>query len=104
MTADELDRLVPAAHASPHDILGPHPHDGGVTVRVFRPLGQSVRSSLRRRRHATVEMTTSTRASGSASCRCAEVPDYRLEVDYDGAITVDDPYRYLPTSARSTST
>ena len=28
----------------------------------------------------------------------AEVPDYRLEVAYDGpARTVDDPYRFLPT-------
>ena len=28
----------------------------------------------------------------------SDVPDYRLEVDYgQGAITVDDPYRFLPT-------
>ena len=26
------------------------------------------------------------------------MPDYRVEVDYgQGAITVDDPYRFLPT-------
>ena len=32
-------------------------------------------------------------------CEPGHVPDYRLEVTYEGAdpVTVDDPYRYLPT-------
>ena len=29
-------------HGSPHAILGPHPHDGGVTVRAFKPLARTV--------------------------------------------------------------
>ena len=35
----------------------------------------------------------------------AEVPGYRLEVSYGGApSTLDDPYRFLPTLGRWTST
>ena len=41
---------------------------------------------------------TSATASGSACCPTPQVPDYRLEVAYDGPPrTVDDPYRFLPT-------
>ena len=38
----ELDLLIEGRHGHPHAILGPHPHDGGVTVRVFKPLASSV--------------------------------------------------------------
>ena len=38
----ELELLVRGEHGSPHSILGPHPHDGGVTVRAFKPLAKRV--------------------------------------------------------------
>ena len=38
-----LDQLVEGRHGNPHDILGAHPHDTGVTVRTFRPLAESVK-------------------------------------------------------------
>ena len=39
---DELELLVRGEHGSPHSILGPHPHDGGVTIRSFKPLAKRV--------------------------------------------------------------
>ena len=38
----DLGRLVDGSHHQPHGILGPHIHDGSVTVRVLRPLADSV--------------------------------------------------------------
>ena len=34
--------VVGAGHRDPHAVLGAHPHDGGVTVRMLRPLATSV--------------------------------------------------------------
>ena len=34
----ELELLIRGEHGQPHTILGPHPHEGGVTVRVLKPL------------------------------------------------------------------
>jgi 1,4-alpha-glucan branching enzyme len=96
VSTTELDLLVRGEHGDPHTVLGPHVEDGGVTVRVLRPLAESVtvvagttRTPLRHE-HAGVwvgELDT------------AEVPDYRIEVGYAGhePATYDDPYRYLPT-------
>ncbi len=38
----ELDLLIQGGHGDPHAVLGAHPHEGGVTVRVLRPLASSV--------------------------------------------------------------
>ena len=38
----ELHQVVHGEHGDPHDVLGPHPHDGGVTVRVLKPLASRV--------------------------------------------------------------
>ncbi len=39
----------PASHHDPHSVLGPHPHDGGVTVRTLRPWATAVDGAGRRR-------------------------------------------------------
>ena len=75
-----------ASTAHPHAVLGPHPHDGAVTVRVLQAAGRRGR-----RRTATTtrsSSTTSTRASGSASLDVADVPGL--------------PARVSPTTARRT--
>jgi 1,4-alpha-glucan branching enzyme len=101
VATEELDLLVRGEHGSPHSILGPHPHDGGVTVRVFRPLAASV--TVRHgdgtgfpleHEHEGIWVGVVPGAPDNNS-----VPDYRLEVTYDGAptLTADDPYRFLPT-------
>jgi 1,4-alpha-glucan branching enzyme len=97
--APDLERLVHRQHGDPHSILGAHPTEGGVVVRAYRPAAAAVRAVVP--------------DGGSAELECvhpggvfegvlagAELPlSYRLEVDYgeSGTITIDDPYRFLPT-------
>ncbi len=93
--ADILHTVAHGAYHAPHDVLGPHVGGGGVTIRSLRPLAESV-----------VVVTATSRVAArheqdgiwSAVLPGTDVPDYRLEVTYDGtSSTVDDPYRYLPT-------
>ncbi len=102
VSRDELEQLVRGEHGQPHAILGPHPDGDGVTFRIYKPLAQSVTAVLHGGQRVELghehegvwvgEMEVST---GSTN---ADVPDYRVEVDYgQGAVTVDDPYRFLPT-------
>ena len=39
---EELEQIIRGEHGSPHAVLGPHPHDGGVTVRTLKPLARRV--------------------------------------------------------------
>ena len=80
----------------PAPVLGPHPHDGGVTVRALRPWATAVTVVIgdAALRHAARGRT----ASGSASC-----PARRSRLPARGRLRrrrprrVDDPYRFLPT-------
>ncbi|HEX4688355.1 MAG TPA: 1,4-alpha-glucan branching protein GlgB [Nocardioides sp.] len=79
-----------------------HEHDGvwvgvlatgGVETVAERPPQPPADSA---KRPARVAADSAKRPSPPADE--ADVPDYRVEVDYgQGAITVDDPYRFLPT-------
>lgn len=94
--AAELDQLVDGEHGHPHAVLGAHPHEGGVTVRVLRHLARSVEVV-----HAggTVPLTHERSGVWAGVLPVDDVPDYRLRVTYDDAasVEVDDPYRFLPT-------
>ncbi len=92
---DELNLLVRGEHGHPHSVLGPHPHDGDVTVRVFKPLASRVAI----RHGATVtELAHEHEGVWVGALGVTEVPDYRVVVAYDGEPTeMDDPYRFLPT-------
>ena len=95
--SDVLDQVALGAHAQPHDVLGAHVHEGAVTVRTLKPLAQTVdvvtadgsRTPLRHERGGI----------WVGVLPDAGIADYRLEVAYPGhrAVTVDDPYRFLPT-------
>ena len=91
-----LDLLVDGRHGNPHEVLGAHEHDGGVTVRTFRPLAESVvvlHGSDR------VPLTHEHEGVWAGVLKVAKVPDYRLEITYAGhpPVVSDDAYRYLPT-------
>ncbi|MDF9715566.1 1,4-alpha-glucan branching protein GlgB [Nocardioides sp. ChNu-99] len=92
----ELDLLVDGRHGQPHAVLGPHPHDGGVTVRVLRHLASSVEVVHGGRR---TPLTHERSGVWVGVLPVAEVPDYRVQVRYGEGepVLVDDPYRYLPT-------
>jgi 1,4-alpha-glucan branching enzyme len=91
-----LKSLVAGRHSSPHSVLGPHLHDGAVTVRTLRPLAKSVTVVSS---GARTVMTHEFEGIWVAVLPDDKVGDYRLEVQYEGGEphTVDDPYRYLPT-------
>src|SRR4249919_170958 len=98
----EIEQLTRGEHGQPHAILGPHPEGDGVTIRSFKPLARTVTAVLAdgarvplQHEHEGVWVGEATVADG---VKPGDVPDYRVEVDYgEGAITVDDPYRFLPT-------
>ena len=92
---EELDLLVRGEHGHPHAVLGPHPHDGGVTVRVLKPLASSVVLTWGDER---LSLEHEHEGVWVGVVPAADVPDYRLEVAYDGSPwKLDDPYRFLPT-------
>ena len=93
----ELERLVAGRHHNPHAVLGPHPHDGGVTVRTLRPLAQNVAVEIAD--GSRVELRHEFEGVWVGVLPTAVVPDYRIRVTYDdGVVHVqDDPYRFLPT-------
>ena len=92
---EELDQIVRGEHGHPHAVLGAHPHEGGVTVRVLKPLASRVVVL-----HDATETDLSHEHEGIwvGVLPVTEVPDYRISVAYGGEPTVlDDPYRFLPT-------
>src|SRR5262249_17486383 len=80
--------------ANPHALLGAHPQNGGVVVRVLRPEAASVRVVP-----YGVDLEHVEGGVWEGVVRGAEVPlDYALEVSYsDGeTFTVRDPYAFVP--------
>ncbi|HET7734545.1 MAG TPA: 1,4-alpha-glucan branching protein GlgB [Nocardioidaceae bacterium] len=94
-STEDLHRLVSGTHHDPHSVLGPHPHSGGVTIRTLRPWASSVSVVVGDLRY---DMTHESYGVWVGVVPGTTVPDYRLEVAYDGPPrVVDDPYRFLPT-------
>ncbi|MFF7362784.1 1,4-alpha-glucan branching enzyme [Streptomyces sp. NPDC008125] len=87
-------RLLAGEHHAPHDLLGAHPYDGGVLVRVLRPYARAVTvlaDGLR------AELLDDGDGFFSGVLPLGAVPEYRLLVAYaDDEVEIDDPYRFLP--------
>ena len=96
VSVEELERLVSGTHGDPHHVLGPHQHQGRVTVRVLRPLAESVAVVVD---GAPTSLEHEHGGVWVGELDLPDVPDYRLEVGYAGHApsTYDDPYRFLPT-------
>jgi 1,4-alpha-glucan branching enzyme len=91
----ELDRLVDGAHQDPHNILGPHLYDGGVSIRVLRPLAKAVSVYLGEDEYP---LEHEYRGVWSTVIPIDAIPDYSLSVAYaDHSLPAEDPYRFLPT-------
>ena len=95
----DADQLIARQHANPHAYLGAHPSNGSVVVRTFRPAATKVEVVAPDGTHSALERV---HPGGvfEGQIKGAELPlAYRLEVDYgdSGTITIDDPYRFLPT-------
>ncbi len=94
-----LQQVSEGAYHQPHAVLGAHLNsDDVVTIRTLRRLARSVvvltgsgRTELQHEHNGIWVGTLPAENAG-------HVPDYRLEVTYDGdPMVVDDPYRFLPT-------
>ena len=95
VSAEELDQVVRGEHGDPHAVLGPHPHDGAVTVRVLKPLAARVAIVWG---DQETELVHEHEGVWVGVLPIPDVPDYRVSVTYGGdAHLVDDPYRFLPT-------
>ena len=92
----DLSRVVEGRHHDPHSILGPHLHDGAVTIRALRPWATKVTAVLAD--GSSIELSHQFGGIFTGIAPVATVPDYRLDVEYGApAIRTDDPYRFLPT-------
>src|SRR5947209_3160630 len=90
----ELDQLLHHEHANPHALLGPHPDNGRVRIRVLQPNASAIQ--LVPARVDFVQM----HPGGIFEATVADLPErYELEIEYpDGAThTTRDPYSFRPT-------
>ncbi len=96
VAGDALSLLAEGRHGDPHSVLGAHPHEDGVTVRVLKPLADAVTVLVGDQR---VPLAHLEHGVWSGELGMSEVPDYRVEVVYGDGLphVVDDAYRYLPT-------
>ncbi|MGA4800873.1 1,4-alpha-glucan branching enzyme [Streptomyces lavendulocolor] len=87
-------RLLAGEHHDPHSLLGAHPVDGGIAVRVLRPCAKSVAVLVD---GARTELHDDGDGLFSTVLPLPAVPAYTLEVAYEsGTVETDDPYRFLP--------
>ncbi len=93
----DIALLAARDHHEPHRVLGAHPVDGGVAVRVWRPGADAVR--VYPDGGDPVELTH--RASGLFEAVVAgsrNLPRYEVEVELGDAVTrARDPYSFMPT-------
>ncbi|MBV9314196.1 MAG: 1,4-alpha-glucan branching protein GlgB [Pseudonocardia sp.] len=92
----EIERLIAGNHHDPHSVLGSHPAEGGMVVRVLRPGADAV--WVRVGDDESYPLSPVHDAGLFSALIPHEAVDYRLIVQYDDQIEhTDDPYRWLPT-------
>lgn len=92
---DQLAAVAHGAHHNPHSVLGAHLGEGTVTVRVLRPLADSVEI-------VTADETYAARHEHHgiwvAVLPTSKVPGYQVSSTYDNDVaTGSDPYSFPPT-------
>ncbi len=94
--AAECDLLASGTHHDPHQVLGPHPIDGGVVVRLWQP---SVTEASVAHSGGVVPMQrVDDRGLFEAVVPVPELAGYRFRCRGPaGSWEMDDPYRFWPT-------
>jgi 1,4-alpha-glucan branching enzyme len=93
---EEIERLVRGEHHEPHRVLGAHAEGGRVRVRAWRPDARQVTVLVDGQRATLDKVHPAGLFEGTLPA--TDVPRYQLEVsDGEQVVTVDDPYRFLPT-------
>ncbi|WP_028280407.1 1,4-alpha-glucan branching protein GlgB [Arthrobacter sp. H5] len=98
--ADDVLQLVSeGGYHQPHAVLGAHLDEHGlVTIRTLRKLARSVTAMTGENRVELSHEHNGIWVGTLPAERPGQVPDYRLEVTYDGEPQIaDEPYRFLPT-------
>jgi 1,4-alpha-glucan branching enzyme len=90
--------LVQGRHQQPHDLLGQHLEEGGLRIRVLRPMAGSVRVRF----EDGEELALGHEAEGVFSAVRPDADrtmDYRVLTTWGDGIEheSDDPYRFAPT-------
>lgn len=87
-------QIADGAHHDPHSVLGWHPSDGSVTVRVLRPLAKSVSIEF-----AGGQLALDHVEHGIWAVNSRDIPrEYLVRARYDGPDWLTgDPYRFTPT-------
>ncbi|KFI68740.1 1,4-alpha-glucan branching protein GlgB [Bifidobacterium magnum] len=107
VNADQLNSVSNGQFYNPHQILGPHLGEGKnaayTTIRVLRPLAQSVTILTQdghkyEARHEHNGVFAAVVPSVRSKDGDWTVPDYRITTVYEDGTTAtaDDPYRHLP--------
>jgi 1,4-alpha-glucan branching enzyme len=97
---DILARVAAGEYHAPHSVLGAHLDDHGhVTVRTVKHLATAVEVVTAAGSVAMTHESNGVWVAVLDPLQPGHVPDYRLEVTYEGvpAVAIDDPYHYLPT-------
>ncbi len=94
--AAECDRLASGTHHDPHQVLGPHPIEGGMVVRLWHP---SVTEASVAHAGGVVPMQrVDDRGLFQAVVPVPELAGYRFRCRGPaGSWEMDDPYRFWPT-------
>lgn len=91
----QLADIANARHHNPHEVLGAHVGEHGVTVRTVRHLADAVVIVTAEGSYPAAHEQDGVWV---ALLPGQEIPDYRIEVTYgQETTTVDDPYRFMPT-------
>lgn len=90
-----LSKVAHGEYFAPHSVLGGHPYEGAVTLRVVRHLADAVEIVTP---DGSYPATHEHDGVWVAVLPGDSVPDYRVEATYgDQVLRTDDPYRFLPT-------
>ncbi len=96
LDAQDRARLLTGAHHDPHALLGAHPADGGVTVRVLRPYAKSV-TVLADGLRAELGSEGDGLFGALLPMPWERLCDYELLIDYGtDEVRTADPYSFLP--------
>ncbi len=90
--------IAQGRHQQPHDLLGQHLEDGGLRVRVYRPLARSVRARFED--DTVLPLSHDAEGVWSGVREGAErTMDYRVLTTWGDGVEheQDDPYRFAPT-------
>ncbi|MGF1431489.1 GlgB N-terminal domain-containing protein, partial [Kitasatospora sp. LaBMicrA B282] len=92
----EVERLLSGAHHDPHAVLGVHPVEQGVAVRVLRPGAERVELLTPA---GPLALVPGPEGLFAALLPITQLPDYKLLVSYPGGkpLTQEDGYRFTPT-------